>query len=173
MTRCMWAWGRRATPTARPTCPAPSCESPQLTGCCCGRHWLRRCCRCRRAAGKHHAITITRHPLQHDHQLLHLDGHRQNDPSQNLAAAARSPHPLLSPLAPPPCRRFNLDGSGEDIYARSIRNPAGLAVHPATGRLWFTGMASVRMMAACEHCVYTCIYPSAPSWHLAVSVLEA
>jgi glucose/arabinose dehydrogenase len=31
---------------------------------------------------------------------------------------------------------FNPDGSGRRVYASGLRNPAGLAVHPATGALW-------------------------------------
>jgi glucose/arabinose dehydrogenase len=35
-------------------------------------------------------------------------------------------------------RRIYADGSGEEVYARGIRNSVGLAFHPATGELWIT-----------------------------------
>ena len=31
---------------------------------------------------------------------------------------------------------FNPDGTGRRVYASGIRNPVGLAIHPATGQLW-------------------------------------
>ncbi|MBI4637640.1 MAG: sorbosone dehydrogenase family protein [Candidatus Rokubacteria bacterium] len=34
--------------------------------------------------------------------------------------------------------RYNADGSGERLVARGLRNPVGLAFHPATGALWTT-----------------------------------
>ena len=34
--------------------------------------------------------------------------------------------------------QFNLDGSGRRVYANGMRNPIGLAIHPATGELWGT-----------------------------------
>lgn len=34
--------------------------------------------------------------------------------------------------------RYNVDGSGETIYARGLRNVVGLEFHPATGTLWAT-----------------------------------
>jgi len=34
--------------------------------------------------------------------------------------------------------RFNLDGSGRQIYARGVRNTVGFTWHPVTKQLWFT-----------------------------------
>lgn len=34
--------------------------------------------------------------------------------------------------------RYNLDGSGETLFATGLRNSVGLAVHPETGALWAT-----------------------------------
>ncbi|HLI28717.1 MAG TPA: PQQ-dependent sugar dehydrogenase [Chloroflexota bacterium] len=34
--------------------------------------------------------------------------------------------------------QYNADGSGERIFARGIRNPVGITIHPATGELWAT-----------------------------------
>ena len=34
--------------------------------------------------------------------------------------------------------RYEADGSGERLFATGLRNPVGLAFHPATGRLWTT-----------------------------------
>jgi glucose/arabinose dehydrogenase len=34
--------------------------------------------------------------------------------------------------------QFNLDGSGRRVYANGMRNPIGLAIHPASGELWGT-----------------------------------
>ena len=34
--------------------------------------------------------------------------------------------------------RYNVDGSGERLFATGLRNPVGLAFHPTTGALWTT-----------------------------------
>jgi glucose/arabinose dehydrogenase len=34
--------------------------------------------------------------------------------------------------------RYDADGSGEDLFARGLRNPVGLGFHPRTGALWTT-----------------------------------
>jgi glucose/arabinose dehydrogenase len=34
--------------------------------------------------------------------------------------------------------RYNVDGSGEELFATGLRNAVGLAVHPRTGALWAT-----------------------------------
>jgi glucose/arabinose dehydrogenase len=35
-------------------------------------------------------------------------------------------------------RRIRADGTGEEVFARGVRNSVGLAFHPQTGELWFT-----------------------------------
>lgn len=35
-------------------------------------------------------------------------------------------------------RRIYADGSGEEVYARGIRNSVGMAFHPSTGELWIS-----------------------------------
>ena len=34
--------------------------------------------------------------------------------------------------------RYGADGSGEQLFARGLRNPVGLGFHPTTGALWTT-----------------------------------
>src|SRR5204862_2994972 len=34
--------------------------------------------------------------------------------------------------------RYNLDGSGEHVFATGLRNSVGMAFHPTTGELWAT-----------------------------------
>ena len=38
--------------------------------------------------------------------------------------------------------RMHRDGSGNEVYARGLRNSVGLAWHPETGELWFTDNGS-------------------------------